>query len=131
MTSVPHSGAKSVTPGGSVAGGAAFVPIDGQSFSSEQDWINRASRVLTCHPDYNNTEHGEAKGWRGPHFTAMSFDQAGRRVRNGADFKRATDQATYPVWWIWPDQIADIIAKATAGETRNAEPIHRRDGDEG
>jgi len=37
--------------------------------------------------------------------------------------------------WVWAvsfrvlDQ--EAIAKATAGETRNAEPIHRRDGDEG
>lgn len=92
-----------------------FVPVDGQSFSSEQDWINRASRVLTRHPDYNNTEHGDEKGWRGPHFTALCFDQSGSRMRNGADFMRATAEATYPVWWIWPDQIAAILrAKESA-----------------
>lgn len=85
------------------------VPIDGQSFSSEQDWINRASRVLTAHQSYNNTEHGEAQGWRGPHFTALCFDQAGNRMRCGGDFKRATKEGTYPVWWVWPDQIVDAI----------------------
>lgn len=93
---------------------AAFVPIDGQCFTSEQDWINRATRVLTGHAQYNNTEHGEASGWRGPHFTALSFDQAGRRVRNGADFKRATVEGTYPVWWIWPDQIVPALRPQTA-----------------
>lgn len=91
---------------------APFVPFEGQSFSSEQDWINRASRVLTAHPDYNNAEHGDTKGWRGPHFTAMSFDQHGRRCRNGADFMRATKEGTYPIWWIWPDQIAEAMMEA-------------------
>lgn len=96
------------------AGAEPFVAVEGQFFSSEQDWINRATRVLTCHPAYNNTEHGEATGWRGPHFTAMCFDQAGNRLRNGGDFKRAKDEGTYPVWWIWPDQIPAILkARAT------------------
>ena len=90
-------------------GGEPFVPIAGQSFSCQQDWINRATRYLTGHPHYNNTEHGENKGWRGAHFTALCFDQAGNRMRNGGDFQRATDDDTYPVWWIWPDQIVDAL----------------------
>ncbi|WP_404415428.1 hypothetical protein [Brevundimonas vesicularis] len=88
---------------------AAFIPVEGQSFSCEQDWINRATRALTRHPQYRNTEHGETKGWRGPHFTALCFDQAGNRMRNGGDFKRAANEATYPVWWIWPDQIEPLL----------------------
>lgn len=86
-----------------------FVPVEGQSFSSEQDWINRASRVLTAHPDYNDTSHAKRKGWNGYHFTALCFDQQGRRCRNGSDFMRATKEGTYPIWWIWPDQIADAM----------------------
>lgn len=86
------------------------VPIEGQSFSSEQDWINRATRCLTSHPEYRNTEHDGGNGWRGPHFTALCFDQAGNRMRNGGDFQRATREGTYPVWWIWPDQIVNAIA---------------------
>lgn len=92
----------------------AFVPVEGQSFSSEQDWINRASRSLTSHPQYNNAEHGDTKGWRGPHFTALCFDQAGNRMRNGGDFQRAKYDDTYPVWWVWPDQIADLLKAAKA-----------------
>ncbi len=91
-----------------------FVPIAGQSFSCEQDWINCATRALTSHPAYRNTEHGETTGWRGPHFTALCFDQAGNRMRNGGDFKRATDEATYPVWWIWPDQIVSALQSTRA-----------------
>lgn len=88
---------------------SGFVPVPGQSFSSEQDWINRATRCLTAHPEYRNTEHGEGAGWRGPHFTALCFDQKGRRVRMGADFKRATEDNAYPVWWVWPDQIVALF----------------------
>lgn len=102
------------TTAGHTAG--PFVPIDGQSFSCEQDWINRATRMLTCHPHYNNAEHGDTTGWRGPHFTAMSFDQAGNRMRNGGDFKRATAEGTYPVWWIWPDQIVPALQARARGE---------------
>ena len=89
-----------------------FIPIEGQSFSNQQDWINRAAKKLTDHPKYHNTEHqGPAKGWRGEHFTTMCFDQKGRRCRNGADFQRAEDEGTYPIWWVWPDQIAGLIMK--------------------
>ena len=88
----------------------SFVPIEGQSFSCHQDWVNRASRVLTCHERYRNTEHdGPAKGWRGEHFTTMCFDQGGNRVRNGGDFRRAAEENLFPVWWVWPDQIAKLI----------------------
>lgn len=90
------------------------VPVEGQSFSCEQDWINRATRTLTGHEAYNNTEHGERPGWRGPHFTALCFDQAGNRMRNGGDFKRATAEGTYPVWWVWPDQIVGLVRSAKA-----------------
>lgn len=88
---------------------APFVPVPGQSFGCLQDWINRASRALTCHPEYRNTEHGDGKGWRGPHFTALCFDQKGRRCRNGGDMQRASDEGAFPVWWIWPDQIAGLL----------------------
>ena len=95
-----------------------FVPVAGQSFSSEQDWINRARRALTSHPEYRNTEHPKAIGWSGHHFTALCFDQAGNRMRNGGDFMRATREGTYPVWWVWPDQIAPLLRAHREGEGR-------------
>ena len=39
----------------------------------------------------------------------MCFDQLGRRVRNGGDFKRAELDSAFPVWWVWPDQIAALV----------------------
>ena len=87
-----------------------FIAVKGQSFSCEQDWVNRATRKLTAHPEYNDTQHGESRaGWRGYHFTAMCFDQLGRRCRNGGDFMQATKDDAYPVWYVWPDQLADLL----------------------
>lgn len=87
-----------------------FIPIDRQSFKSHAHWVSQARYVLTAHPDYHNTEHdGPKEGWRGEHFTALCFDQKGRRVRNGGDFKRAQDEDAFPVWWVWPDQIAPLL----------------------
>lgn len=85
-----------------------FVPFEDQYFASFQQWVNKAASWLTRHPDYNNTEHG-APGWRGTHFTALLFDQKGRRMHNGGDMKRAEEEGAFPVWWIWPDQIVGLI----------------------
>lgn len=97
-------------------------PFGDQTFTSFQQWVNRAHRWLTCHPEYNNTEHGETKGWRGKHFTTLCFDSFGRRCRNGADFQRAHDEGAFPVWWIWPDQIVEVVARGPAITPTPAEP---------
>ena len=81
-----------------------YAPFPKQTFKSFNDWVNRASSVLTAHPQYHNTEHNK-NGWNGSHFTAMCFDSAGKRCYNGGDFK----DAIYPVWWVWPDQIVELL----------------------
>lgn len=86
-----------------------FVPVEGQCFISFQEWVNKASSWLTQHPEYNNTEHGETKGWRGKHFTALCFDQKGRPIHNGGEMRRADEEGAFPVWWIWPDQIVPAL----------------------
>ena len=91
-------------------GDKPFVAVAGQYFRDHQDWLRYATSYLTEHPDYLNTEHeGPAKGWRGHHFTAMCFDQKGNRCRNGGDFMRAEKDGTYPIWFVWPDQIAELV----------------------
>lgn len=59
-----------------------------QCFTSEQEWINKASSWLKRHPSYSEF------------FRAICFDATGKICRNGGDFSRAT----YPVYWVWPDQ---------------------------
>ncbi len=87
-------------------------PFGDQRFDSFDQWVSRASSWLTCHEQYNNTEHGDAKGWRGHHFTAICFDSFGRRCTHGEHFRRAEEDDAFPVWWIWPDQIVPAISKA-------------------
>lgn len=84
-------------------------PFADQKFETFDQWVSRASSWLTSHPQYNNTEHSEARGWRGHHFTALCFDSAGRRCTHGEHFRRAQEEGTFPVWWIWPDQIITLI----------------------
>jgi len=87
----------------------SFEAVPGQSFRSHVEWVNKASSWLTQHPQYRNTEHANGKGWQGNHFTALCFDQKGRRCRNGGDMRRADEEGAFAVWWVWPDQIADLL----------------------
>lgn len=95
-------------------------PFGDQRFDTFDQWVNRAASWLTCHAEYNNTEHGDKKGWRGDHFTALCFDSFGRRCKCGADMQRARDEKAFPVWWIWPDQIIDALAAAEREGMRHA-----------
>lgn len=90
----------------------AFTPpFPDQQFLTFEEWVSRASSWLTCHSKYNNTEHGES-GYRGHHFTALCFDSLGNRCVSGGDMQRARDEGSFPVWWIWPDQIVGALSKA-------------------
>ncbi len=91
-------------------------PFGDQRFDTFNQWVAWARSWLTCHESYNNTEHGDAKGWRGHHFTAMCFDSLGRRCRQGSDFMRARDEGAFPVWWIWPDQIPLLASRPLSPE---------------
>jgi hypothetical protein len=79
-----------------------------QTFDSFEQWVNKANSWLRRHPQYNNVEHGKA-GYRGTHFTALCFDTAGRICRNGADMMRARDEGCFPVRWLWPDQVPELV----------------------
>lgn len=90
-------------------------PFGDQTFDHFEQWVSKASSWLTCHSAYNDTQHGEVRGWRGHHFTALCFDSFGRRCSNGRDMQRARDEGAFPVWWIWPDQIVEALPRE--GET--------------
>jgi hypothetical protein len=78
-----------------------------QYFDSFDQWVNRASSWLTCHSDYND---GSVTHY--DRFTAICFDTEGRICRIGADFMRARDEGTFPVRWIWPDQVPELALAA-------------------
>ena len=134
MTSVPHSGAKSVTPGGSVAGhtpgpwSVAYLDDNGQSVvkgehteiatcwhhcvGSIEAQMHANARLIAAAPDLLAALQGA--------IGALEFSQDYHRDLGNEDQAFAADRL---------DDARAAIAKATAGETRNAEPIHRRDGD--
>lgn len=68
-----------------------------QSFSSEQEWVNKGRSWLTR---------------RGDGVKAICYDTNGRHVACGGDFMRAAKDGAYPVRWIWPDQVAGLAASS-------------------
>lgn len=98
-------------------------PFEKQRFDNFQDWVNKASSWLTSHPQYNNTEHRDngLSEWRGHHFTALCFDAKGRRCRIGSDFMKAQDEGTFPVWWVWPDQIPELVDALQSLQSKQSE----------
>lgn len=46
-----------------------------------------------------------------PNTRAICFDQQGRLCASDADFRRARDEKTFPVRWIWPDQVGGIVVQ--------------------
>ena len=124
MTSVPHSGAKSVTPGGSVAGGGHtkgpwVVTSDGHYVSPAADLTKIVALVFRPDTDSETGRHDNARLIA----AAPELLEALLQVRASTEWSCMETSAQ--------DAVEAAIGKATAGETRNAEPIHRRDGDEG
>lgn len=131
MTSVPHSGAKSVTPGGSVAG------------HTPGPW-----EVVDHHGSlWIYPVEGAGMGWVGDSYLSVCIGKDNGGAANAALIASAPCLlellqecrdyfASCPTYDAIDTDCLDsrcmeAIVKATAGETRNAEPIHRRDGDEG
>ena len=124
MTSVPHSGAKSVTPGGSVAGGGHtkgpwVVTSDGHYVSPAADLTKIVALVFRPDTDSETERLDNARLIA----AAPELLEALLQVRASTEWSCMETSAQ--------DAVEAAIGKATAGETRNAEPIHRRDGDEG
>ena len=168
MTSVPHSGAKSVTPGGSVAGGHTDGPwvirrdIDGLTIlggpNNEAIWciagylpggsgeMEANARLIAAAPcllaalnDLQDVfaRDGECSMERFERLAEMFRRDTGYlapgkdQPMGGADQPDGDDlRRIYDDWFAAKvTRARAAIAKATAGETHNAEPIHRRDGD--
>lgn len=80
-----------------------------QCFNCFEDWVHQAHIVLTNHPEYD-----------GDSFRATCFDAKGRLCRIGTDFMRARDEETFPIYWIWPDQVGDVLLSKELDEALDA-----------
>lgn len=140
MTSVPHSGAKSVTPGGSVAGGEYRVP----NFSDVEVAFGASASAYLTREQMGDDFYGDRNEFtrhvNGLFFKGGSVLPEGRRWRAGINAKNAGRAVAALLRSFEPKHEIKVgtvgyalsqWTEATAGETRNAEPIHRRDGDEG
>ena len=135
MTSVPHSGAKSVAPGGSVAGGHTDGPwlTQWEHDGDESIWSRDGGMhmIATCHAEDDDRAIPVKANARliaaAPDLLKTLEDLrdwlALLAIADADDVFRSAPERF--------DEIQAAITKATAGETRDAEPIHRRDGDEG
>ena len=81
-----------------------------QQFDSFTQWVNKGSHwLMRRHPD-----------------RAVCFDSIGRVCANGGDFMRARDESTFPVHYLWPDQIAKL---AITHQGQLLDIIHEKDVD--
>ena len=158
MTSVPHSGAKSTWVPGSEERRAYWRALSERrrrcpEYRAKQSAIYKAWRARNPITDEERARGAEnQRRYRADHSLKEHHD-ARRSVRNALlrgdlvkgvcevcsatrvdahhdDYSRPLD-----VRWLCRAHHMEVHnelrAKATAGETRNAEPIHRLDGDEG
>ena len=79
-----------------------------QQFDTFMEWTNHASSWLTHHPDYNEQN-----------FRAICFDTRGQHCKMGRDFEIARDRCTFPVRWLWPDEIGPIVLGLFKGDETN------------
>lgn len=83
--------------------------LEQQHFNCFGDWVHHAHIVLTGHPEYD-----------GDSFRATCFDTKGQLCKIGTDFMRARDEETFPIYWIWPDQIGSVLLSKELDEALDA-----------
>lgn len=139
MTSVPHSGAKSVThtPGKWMAAAKPSSIVGWPVVAAPMGQVICDVAIINKKPDH--ISDGEFSAY-------YAQVEANARLIAAAPELLAALQGMVSAFGdititsggvVQPETDPEVIAarvaisKATAGETRNAEPIHRRDGDEG
>lgn len=74
-----------------------------QKFSDFGDWVATATRKLAY---YERDANLRSVATTPPDLErAICYDTKGRRCLIGKDFSRAREEGTFPVHYIWPDQI--------------------------
>lgn len=67
-----------------------LVPVIAGQFNTFERWVNKASSYLS-----------PRRGNMGEPVSPICVDMLGRRCNVGADFMRARDEGTFPVFFFW------------------------------
>ena len=86
--------ARRAQPEGEAPQAVAMAPKFEGQFDSHQDWVNRASRVLTVRRE-----------------PAVCIDAKGRRCYTGADMRRAEEEDAFPVRYFWECEMTAPVAQ--------------------
>ena len=73
-----------------------------QQFDNFDAWVGFNRPWLSEHPNYDYRT-----------FRAHCYDTLGRHCADGDDFRRARDDKTFPVKWLWPDEIGQLALDMT------------------
>ena len=80
-------------------------PFPDQVFTSINEWYTRVG--------LDDAECIRLGKDLGSHFyrSSLVFDAKGRRCLSYKDFQRAANEEAFPVWWVWPDQIPELVRR--------------------
>lgn len=91
--------------------GGLLEDLKTQKFDSFDDWVNTASRKLA----HNMRDARLRQYYEAPERTegAICFDRKGRVCYKGGCFMRARDDGSFPIHYIWPDQLKILVDSLT------------------
>jgi len=75
-----------------------------QQWDTYEDWLSSIGFT----PWRPNASDGDGP----PNVEAMALDDRNRPCLNRADFQRARDEGTFPVRWLWPEDVARLAEEA-------------------
>lgn len=87
-------------------------PFPEQVFTSINEWYT--------HVDLNDAECIRLGKELCSDFYRSSFvfDTKGRRCLSYKDFQRARDENAFPVWWVWLNQIPELVRRIAELEAK-------------
>lgn len=79
------------------------MSLQNQQFDSFEEWVSNRHWLMKPHPRKPNELVEPEDGDR-----AIMFDARGRRVAGGRDMVLARKEGTFPVRWLWPEEIGSV-----------------------
>lgn len=79
------------------------MSLQNQQFDTFEEWVSNRDWLMKPHPRRPNelVEPDDAD-------KAIMFDARGRRITNGRDMVLAQKEKTFPVRWLWPEEVGSV-----------------------